>query len=290
VVVDAARERDVGQADAASDGGCNADLAADPANCGACDHGCLGGACADGGCQPVVVASGLGDPTGIAVDGERLYWSSPQTGAIHSMGLDGGTRALVVADAGAPHYLERVNDDLYWTDSRATIGSVHARMLPAGTIRSIATKQDHATGITVVGATVYWTLQYIDSIGRSLPDGGVAVTGGACFGEDIAHDATHLFVASPCAGDGILRFELDGTGSMLLAPGNDKEWFAGLALDGDTLYVTRREANRVEKMKKTGGPLEVIAVGQQRPLGIAVDDRAIYWANSGAGTIMRLAK
>src|SRR4051812_22624328 len=38
--------------------GCEVDLTSDAASCGKCGHGCEGGPCQTGVCQPVVVATG----------------------------------------------------------------------------------------------------------------------------------------------------------------------------------------------------------------------------------------
>ena len=62
------------------------DLLTDPANCGTCAHDCLGGACLNGNCQPIEVASAQSYPFGLALDSNDLYW------------INGGP---LVADAGA---------------------------------------------------------------------------------------------------------------------------------------------------------------------------------------------
>jgi hypothetical protein len=55
--------------------GCVADLASDPRNCGACGHDCLAGDCADGGCRPFVVATGLSSPHALALGPDHVYWA-----------------------------------------------------------------------------------------------------------------------------------------------------------------------------------------------------------------------
>src|SRR5580693_2103781 len=51
---------------------CTADVAADPANCGRCNHDCLGGACYMGACQAVVLYAANDTPSSIVVDGPTL--------------------------------------------------------------------------------------------------------------------------------------------------------------------------------------------------------------------------
>jgi hypothetical protein len=53
----------------------------DPSNCGACGHDCLGGECALGVCQPLVLAQGQPGPTiaDIAIDDTSIYWTDSQS-------------------------------------------------------------------------------------------------------------------------------------------------------------------------------------------------------------------
>ena len=50
-------------------------LANDSHNCGSCGHDCLGGACASGVCQPMVIAASQTAVWGIAVDADNVYFS-----------------------------------------------------------------------------------------------------------------------------------------------------------------------------------------------------------------------
>jgi hypothetical protein len=76
----------------AVDAGCEADVASDPKNCGACGHDCLGGACDAGACQPALVTTGAA-LAALASDGTTLFLRD--NGAIHSCAVYG------CADAGA---------------------------------------------------------------------------------------------------------------------------------------------------------------------------------------------
>lgn len=57
------------------EGGCVEPLT-DPQNCGSCRHDCLGGVCADGECQTVVVATGLNAVHDVIVDGDVFFLAS----------------------------------------------------------------------------------------------------------------------------------------------------------------------------------------------------------------------
>jgi hypothetical protein len=61
------------------------DLHSDPLNCGACGHSCLGGGCAGGLCQPVVLAGSVSTYTGL----KSLYGLVPAGGYI--IGVDWAT-------------------------------------------------------------------------------------------------------------------------------------------------------------------------------------------------------
>jgi hypothetical protein len=51
-----------------------ADHASDALNCGACGHDCLGGACADGQCQPIALYAGHPAPP-LFLDDQSVYWT-----------------------------------------------------------------------------------------------------------------------------------------------------------------------------------------------------------------------
>jgi hypothetical protein len=68
----------VDPADAAPATPCDpAKVDADPQHCGACNHPCLGGACAAGKCQPFEIGRSIGDyVVDVAVDAQRVLWTT----------------------------------------------------------------------------------------------------------------------------------------------------------------------------------------------------------------------
>jgi hypothetical protein len=65
-----------------------------------------------------------------------------------------------------------------------------------------------------------------------------------------------------------------------------------IALDGDTVYWSSSTdvGGRILSRKKTGGATVVLAKEQHKPRGVAVDDKFVYWVNTGDGTVCRVAK
>jgi hypothetical protein len=56
--------------------GCETNLQNDASNCSACGHGCLGGTCAIGVCQPVVIGTVQARLAGITVDATNVYYAT----------------------------------------------------------------------------------------------------------------------------------------------------------------------------------------------------------------------
>lgn len=69
-------------------------------------------------------------------------------------------------------------------------------------------------------------------------------------------------------------------------------WRGDITLDGDYVYwTTGTEGGSVQRAKKDGtGTVDTLASGLAIPIGIAVDEGHVYWAENGAGKIMRVAK
>jgi hypothetical protein len=103
--------------------GCEVDLAGDPVNCGACGHSCQGGACSNGGCQPVTLFSGSNAPAHIAIDSTFIYGVNGDGTVVRleKEGDGGDTTTVVGTTSNAPQgspVLPRIAVDstnIYWT-------------------------------------------------------------------------------------------------------------------------------------------------------------------------------
>jgi hypothetical protein len=157
---------------------CAADTSDDPANCGSCNHDCLGGTCMGGQCQPITLATTSGS-VGIAIDSTYIYWANAATSnsGIYkiSKALTGaGTPSTVEVGASYTKVQGLASDGtyVYWTNKTAT-GSVQ-RALPTGTagsLTTLATGQDQPDwiAVTVDGADeVDPNLDLIKGYGRAL--------------------------------------------------------------------------------------------------------------------------
>jgi hypothetical protein len=76
--IDAATVDGAAPADAGPDAAActdETDLATNPDHCGRCDHGCGGGTCAQGECQPIELAAGIPGLAAIAVAADAIVWT-----------------------------------------------------------------------------------------------------------------------------------------------------------------------------------------------------------------------
>ena len=301
-----------GAADVLADACASKDLANDPAHCGACFRSCLGAACTDGGCGPVLVATAT-SPAGIAVDAQRVYFAEATTpGAVYSVRKDGGDKRQLVGGLGSPQRL--VVDDSHVFYTTVGVPGIVGRVDKDGANSLILTQTNASPGSLVRdGSDVLFvdiysaTIRKVPALG--LPDAGLApalATAGnypwgiAIAGSEVLWSARGTLVsgdAGPAgftAADGVLYgAPKDGSGVRRTVAADQKEPL-GVAADDSGIYWVTSVGGEVLKLP-TGATVPVsLASNQPSPWGIAVDATHVYFtcvgAAAGKGVVARVRK
>lgn len=289
-------------------GPCMKNLANDPKHCGRCDHDCLGGTCTAGKCDPVVLASGLHGPSGIALGAKDVYVTTYLGNAVLAVAKDAsgdasGTRVLVANEVKA-RGVAILGTTLYWAngdfefDGTGYKGGIWQCTLPACDLatRRIIGRGDFATFPIPRGDTMFYGEVNNGTISRVPIDGGpkrlVADNVNNPFG--IAIDDVHAYYTS--ASPFLYRALLDGGNTdggpndESLTPTDRTVGF--VAVDDKRVYFSYAEDNgkghvvSIAKAAPGGGSIAYGAVTDNVfPVGIALDDKNVYWSTAGTGTV-----
>jgi hypothetical protein len=297
------------------DGGACGDVSSDSLNCGACGRDCLGGACEDGACKPVPLATGEGAVTRIAVHGPTAYWVNDQgiVRACEWLSCQSSVRTLAFTGDGGygpPSTSLGLGVDgthVYWSFYyhsfiyRCAVGGC-----PAGPEAfASGPAVGFPYGLVVDDTNVYWTEQSGHSVLRcpkaGCPAPEVLTPSPEILPRALTQDGDSVYwVAAGIPGEppGILarapKDAMDGGASVATY---QLESPRGVAVRGSTIYyaewgpVTDAGAQTQGKISRVTGPsIPVIVAGSQaQPTPLTLDDEALYWGNQGDGTIRRCA-
>jgi hypothetical protein len=301
-------------------------LHGDGANCGACGHSCLGGACSVAACQPVVLAT-LSKPSDLEVDDTSLYVAlgalstikrlDKVSGASQQTSFTEGT-ILMLAQDPANLYALSTNSGLFDIDRQAK------STFPKS--QSIAGEYSAISGVAAADGNVYFSFDhYINVVAQSFyyaaPTGHaplvIAADGkGLVWAEragnivtlmasDLTFYGVHAiaqptmqFVTQPVldatnvywhdGNNGVYASRRDGGGYVQL--GTAPSVFTPMVVDGGYLYWTEPNGSgAVRRVPTTGGPTTMVSAVCTAN-GLAIDATAIYWSCSDTGQIMRVAK
>ena len=273
---------------------CSADLQTDTMNCGRCAHSCLGGVCAAGRCQPIVLSSTSEEIDGLAITADSIYVSGfhaknvrgcklPCPGGLKELAKGNGNVTGLVVDATSVYFAD-------W--GAGATSSIRKCILPgcAGGPIDVVNGNDPATlnrpfDLVLSGTHLFWTSYYGKNVGEcsvgcSGAPGTVLAAESAPTSAAITN-ADHIFwvggdVSKPGTGS-IRTCALPGCagGATSLAEGLDQPRF--MALSSDHIFWTSPTA--IMQCKLPGcpaGPTQLVA-GLNDPVGVATAGGSIYW-------------
>jgi hypothetical protein len=285
--------------DVAIESGCSQSTDTDPANCGRCNHSCLGGTCTSGKCDAIVLASGQPNAVGLAVGGGYVYWSAYNAGAIKRCPVAGcGSSPQTIAQVSGSLTMGLVIDskNAYFSAKVATnvtLGTVYSVPLDGSSSPvPLATNLDHPVWLGIDSSSVYWA-NWGDGrimscpLGSSCPSPVTIHTqpGGPNAGPNgITSTGTAVYWVSD---DGSARRCALGncTTPVVFATGLQSP--QAIAVDVIDAYWTNQGGSTVQKCSLSGCNNSPVLVASNEPgaEGVAVDSSGIYWTDSTGGLV-----
>jgi hypothetical protein len=224
---------------------------------------------------PAVFARGQSYVTDLAVYDGAVYWVAEGTlkkgfsdGAVRKAPVTGGAPETV-ADVWGPRKLFADATGVYWTAEPTVLHDGRYVGSPAS-----------------AQAGSLWYLPHAGGAPREVARGLVDPLG-------VALEGDRLFVAS---GRGLALVTLPRPGGAPTLLGDTDGRVSNLALDHTHVYFTvdAYHTGKVGRAPIAGGPVEVLVSGLDRPWGVAVDDRFVYFTTEGGfrgdQALLRIAK
>ena len=282
------------------------DLKSNQENCGVCGHGCQGGACAMGACQPVTIASGLTNPRNLAIDAKKgdVYWTNEGPcdqydnncmGNVLRLAANGkeGEATILAMNQARPTGIALDETSVYGANG----GSGNIMRLPidgTGQAAVFVSNQQDVVDLTVDAEAVYWCVFNggIRTRGKqpNAQDREIVFIGQQPSGIGV-DPATHVLYFSvpsvtnnnnPDVKDGTLRYVHPEGGAPTIIADNQNGLGAPTVL-GKTVFWASTGEGTVSFAAPTGGQgTKILATAQSRPKRVAVDETHVYWTTLGS--------
>jgi hypothetical protein len=243
-------------------------------------------------CTPLVLAAGLVQPHGIALDDANVYFTTydnlTANGAVYRVPKGGGKVVTLATGQSAPSIPVVAGSSLYWTNNglgQAT-GSVESIALDGGARQTRTSGQPGPFGLALSATTIYIAMNNADFIGTEglVGDGGLGSLATTSAPFWVALNDTTMFVTLQTM---VARASLDGGPFTPIATGLSEGW--GLAIDGTNAYFSDDMASTVAQVPLDGGAVVTLSsVAGAAPRGIAVDQHFVYWVERYGGNVSKV--
>ncbi len=304
---------------------CESDLGADKKNCGACGRACAG-SCSGGHCQPAVLFATQPVVNSMVLQGGKLYLGTNK-GTLVAIAVDGSGAKDIASDSSPFTFLALDATYAYWFGqsglaraSLAGVGAVENLVaLPASTfasglavgadgvyftdsmankvvkydfaaamLKDVATAQPFAAEALIVGSDLFWgTYSPAGLNKKTLPGGSTAILCSSSAVGKLIGSSTDLIFNGEM---GISTVPINGAN-----PGNcpkvlTNQTGASLATDGVTVFWTDNVDSTIKSVPVAGGAVTMVGGTQGTAIGLAVDDKYLYWQNKLGLDILKLEK
>ncbi len=227
-----------------------------PEHCGECGHGCLGGDCSAGQCQPFELAVGESSPTGLALAGDYVYYAAGRAGLIRRVHKSGEEVPETIASNrdGWPRDVVIANGFLFFTEGDRVYQ-----------VPSDGSEQPEVWYNAVRGDDTAWELA------TDFGQEGIAASAATVMWWDATHVLRGLAAASTVDGEFV---ELGGPGD----PG-------GVAISRDFFFWSRRgsglDNGYVQARTRSSSPENAFIATVAHPVALAFDGESLYYASAG---------
>lgn len=259
----------------------------------ACAVDCQGGACVSGVCQPVLLATGLNGPYGIAVRGDSIYVTEfVAHGRVLRLDKNGvvqtpevlASEATLAAIVKIPTYVSQpfaiaANDsEVFWSDVGARAGSGFTKLFRVATSPNATIVPFYElcaqAGVAMSDLDVFWANQATPSCFRPEQNG--------VFRGSLAPNGGH---------SGSVYFPIGADGGAPMTPG-------AVGLDGNRVFVGAGNQMLIfdaDKINDPNGVTNALLGGSSAlsaaPYGVASDFGSVVWTDYQAGgNVYLLAK
>lgn len=249
----------------------------------------------------IVTVSNGATTGGVLTYSDAIAWSSPSlavdggaTGSIALAPLDGGASQVIANGQMPVGGLASAGSTIAWLGSDGTNGQLFSWNEDAGvsalTSMSVPTPLlgYPTSSITQLGSNTFW-IEGDPASQQSVLREFISADGGARNAVPLATavttDGNVVFAIVPTqTGFEVRSLAADGTAFAPLDVTTATGRALGAAVDASNVYFTSFDKGEVWRVSRAGGDSELVAGGQDGPLGIATDDTAIFWASAGTGT------